>query len=266
MDTIFTTKQQLFYADKARYTKKYESSLPDMLNPTLEDLLALPVKTHSPRWAWVTVDSPEGFGSPHTIKLHFSTIEGLPCEGVCYHTKEDCIKDMISLYMHRVRLKWDDIMEAFNLYRDQATHGVVYRHKDRLELAGPAIKALTDNLQKAMQAMEPLLRQYKEEQDKRKAAWEQEYKEAKKGTPEEVAGDGYIYLPVEYEGGEYGCFRASKRGSGFFYQQLVVHDYVANWYSISVRSADKIKHDPNWCAVMHPTWREAVYQKPEQVF
>lgn len=265
METIFTTKQQLFHADKAQYTKQYVQ-FPDPLKPALDDILELPIQAHSPRWAWVNVLSPEGFGKQHTIKLHFSTMEGLPCEGTCYHTKEDCIKDIISMYMKRVRIKWDDIMEALNLHRSHPSHWIVFKHPDRLELVEPAIAALMSNLQKARNSMEPLLQQYSQEIAKRMAAWKQEYEEAPKGTPEELTCKDYIYLPVAYDGGEYGCFRASKRGSGFCYQKLDVQDYTANWHNISVRAVEKVKHDPHWCAVMHPTWRDAVYQKHEQVF
>ena len=75
METIFTTRQQLAHADKVGNTQQYDDKFLGRTYPDLKDIMELPVPKRSKRWAWVVVDSPEGFGPSHTIKLHLSTME-----------------------------------------------------------------------------------------------------------------------------------------------------------------------------------------------
>lgn len=266
METIFTTKQQLYYADKARYTKQYANSLSNRRSPTLDDILELPITKRSPRWSYVIVDSPEGFGEPHTIKLHRSRDWGMPCEGVYYSTKEACIKDMLALYLHKAYFGLEAIREALNLPIEDHSVSIIDKHPVRYDLLDAAVSDALAPVQKIVSVFGPLQDQYEQEAEKRREAWNLEYDKATKGTPEELASEGYIYLDVEADDGEVVCFRASKRGSGFYYELLEVFDYTVNWYRVPVRVAEQIKHRNDWCTAMDPFWRELVYQRHEQVF
>ena len=265
METIFTTKQQLYAADKERHKKQWKEYPSYYKDNMLADIVELPVKTHSARWAWATVDSLEGCGEPHTIKLSRYMPGSLDAGGVFYTNKDECIKGLIEFYMNEARECWDEVMESLNLPNKYSRIPVQHAHPDNYQFLDEMAAGAKCSMERVLKLIEPLMSKYEEEAAKRWKVWEKEYNDAPKGTPEELYGYERLYLESELaDSAAVVCFRATRRGSGFYYEELESGLYMATWRRVTVRVAEQLKHRDNWCPVMWPMWREAVYQKPEQ--
>ena len=126
----------------------------------------------------------------------------------------------------------------------------------------------TDKLIALTEALED---KYEKESAERFTKWEEECRAQPTGTLEELydSKHPYLYLEAEVKIGddrwEVVCFRASKRGSGFYYELLDIYDYTYSWSRVPVRVADQIRYSSEWCPVMWATWREMIQQRNEQV-
>ena len=115
-EKIWTTVRILDENDKEEYRKQYDVDMfrSDEMPCTI---LELPVIDISPRGIYVTVESPEGLGPKHYIKLPLqrNALDSLAYHRGAFLSKEDCLRGMIKQHACRFDTIIQRMLEDINM-------------------------------------------------------------------------------------------------------------------------------------------------------
>ena len=282
MEKIYTTTTQLAAADRKRYHKQYTINIPEV--PALKDILELEVIDHSPRWAWAVVNSPEGFGQRHKIKLMHSNRHGDVYLGTFSPTYQAAVLNISDYRIFTAHSYLDDITIALDLpFDDCFTHGSTYRAPVDFLKAWEAIDRASMELTDLKCTLLDMYKEAKQKKQKQLEDFEELYEDAPKGSLQQLAGElnnDTFYLSLTREQPlekpdpkayainrdlNRRLIRATRLGSGFRYKELLgIYDRTANWYEIRLSKEEKA--NTQWSTTPDAFWMEKLSTRKQQEF
>lgn len=280
MAIIYTTITQLAAADLARYRKQYTTFIPEV--PSESNILELEIVGSSPRGAVVFVNSPDGFGPAHRIKLKRSDMQGDIYLGTYHKTKQEALLNIANYHIHRIRINCDDMVTSLDLpHYEYATYRCDRSGVDPI-MAWKYIEQASMHLTDIKVALLDMYTKAKEAKDKRLAQYRKIYDDAPKGKLMHLSRDldndtFYLSLVIEEpipedpinsalnRDTEHRLIRATRLGSGFRYMEMLgVYDRTANWYEVKLTHEERFSDQ--WSTAPDAFWMETLSTRKQQEF
>ena len=281
MATIFTTTTQLAAADLVRYQKQYTINIPEV--PKEADIMELEVIASSPRGATVTVNSQDGFGPAHTIKLKKSDMQGDTYLGTYHTTKKDALLNIANYHIHRVNINCTDIGVALKLpYPEHPAYYVCGKLTFDPIRAWEYIETASMHLTDIKVALYNMYKEAIDARDKRMERYQQIYDNAHKGKLlhlyRALDNDTFYLSLIRQEpipadplssalnrDAYHRLIKATRLGSGFRYQELLgIYDHTANWYVIKPTHEERFSDQ--WSTTPDAFWLEQLSTRKQQEF